>query len=181
MATTRLMTAEDLLHLADECRYDLIRGELIRMSPAGRRHGRIAATIARLVGNHVAEHEQGEVHGAETGFILARDPDTVLAPDFAFVRAERLTPDLDDEGYLPLAPDLVVEVVSPNDRMTDVTDKVMAYLDAGVQLVWIVQPRQRIVTVYGQDDVIHVYREDDEIDCGEVIPGLRIPVSEIFA
>lgn len=181
MATTRHMTAEDLLHLNDEYRYDLIRGELIRMSPASRGHGRIALRVGRLIGAYVDEHQLGEAHAAETGFILARNPDTVLAPDVAFVRAERLTAELDDDGFLPLAPDLAVEVVSPSDRMTEVTDKVMTYLDAGVPLVWVIQPRQRIVTAYGQGDVIRVYRENDEIDGGDVLPGLRIPVASIFS
>lgn len=150
------------------------------MSPAGRKHGRISATLARLIGNHVADHDLGEVHGAETGFILARDPDTLLAPDFAFVRAERLTPDLTEDGFLPLAPDLVVEIVSPSDRMGQVSDKVMSYLDAGVLQIWVVEPRQRIVTVYSEGASAQVFREDDEIDGGDVLPGFRLPVREIF-
>lgn len=181
MATTTLMTVEDLARIGDhEGRYDLIRGEPIRMAPAGWPHGKISLRIGRALLDHVEHERLGEVCGAETGFVLARDPDVVLAPDAAFVRADRLPPEEEQEGFLPLAPDLAVEVVSPSDSSDYVTDKVMEYLDAGTSLVWLVQPRRRIVTVYTPDRIGRVHGEEDELDGGDVLPGFRLPVAEIF-
>lgn len=181
MVMTKLVTAEDLaLPIEDECRYDLIRGELYRMAPAGARHGKIGMRIARPLANHVSEHELGEVFGAETGFILARDPDTMLAPDVAFVRADRLPPDEEQDGFLPLAPDLVVEIVSPSDTARYVFDKVMEYLDAGVLMVIVIEPRRRTVSVYGSDRVARVLVEGEELDGGDVLPGFRLPVKDLF-
>lgn len=114
MATTKLMTAEDLWQLDDsEHRYDLIRGELIQMSPAGAEHGELAMTIGGFLWSHARKHRLGKTYGAETGFILARDPDVVLAPDAAFVQAGRITSEMDETRFLEIAPDLVVEIVPP--------------------------------------------------------------------
>jgi Uma2 family endonuclease len=181
MATTRLMTIEDLVALGDEPgRNDLIRGELIRMSPAGARHGEIALNIGAYLWAYVREHELGKTYGAETGFILARNPDVLLAPDVAFVRAERLQADEEQSGFLELAPDLVVEIVSPSDRSNDVSDKVMEYLQAGVGLVWVVEPRRKLVNVYLPDHTSRILSGEDELDGGDVLPGFRLALSEIF-
>ncbi|HEY3057806.1 MAG TPA: Uma2 family endonuclease [Chloroflexota bacterium] len=177
-----MVTADQLLDISasSECRYDLIRGELIEMSPAAPRHGRVAAAVARLVGNFVVERSLGEVFGAETGFILAEQPDTVLAPDAAFVRADRLPPDEQWDRYFHLAPDLAVEVISPSDRAGQVSDKVAEYLEAGVRLLWVIEPRRRSVTVYTPDRHAHLLREGDELDGGDVLPGLKLTVAELF-
>lgn len=181
MATTKLMSADDLWQLDDEPgRFDLIRGELIRMPPPGYRHGIVGMRIARSIGNFVHERDLGEVPAAETGFLLARDPDVVLAPDVAFVRFDRLPPDDEQDGYLALAPDLVVEIVSPSDRSRQVSDKVMEYLDAGVPLVWVVEPRRKIVTVYTADRRAQILTAGDELEGGDVLPGFGLPVAEIF-
>ena len=112
MVTTRPVTIEDVERLHDEQRYDLIQGRLITMSPASRRHGRIAMHIGGWLDDYAYEHG-GEAYAAETGFILARDPDTLLGPDASYVRGERITSDLPEDRYLPIAPDLAVEVLSP--------------------------------------------------------------------
>lgn len=131
--TTRLMTAEELWALPDdERRYDLIQGVLHEMSPADAEHGELGMEFGWRVGRHVSEHGLGKTYNSETGFILARNPDTVLAPDVAFVRGDRLpTPRSARRKFLPLAPDLVVEVVSPSNSATDIEDKVQDYLDGG--------------------------------------------------
>ena len=114
MAITRLMTAEALAALpADGYHYDLIDGDLHRMSQLGAEHGEVAGEVSRQIGNHAVERGLGRGYAAGTGFLLGRNPDTVLVPDVAFVRTERLPPRAERRGYLPLAPDLVVEVVSP--------------------------------------------------------------------
>src|SRR5688572_2615564 len=133
MASTHtLMTADQLAALPDDGqRHELVAGELRTMSPSGGGHGRLAARFTISLGQHVRAHHLGEVLAAETGFLLATDPDTVRAPDVAFVSSERAGPLGDVMGYWPVAPDLVVEVISPNDRYTEVKEKVATWLEHG--------------------------------------------------
>lgn len=175
----RLMTAEELADHDDEQQYELLRGELLEMGPTGDEHGAIQFELARRLGNFIVEHRLGRGYGAETGFLLARDPDTVLAPDISFVRADRL-PAERRGPYLVLAPDLVVEIVSPSDRLSRVNDKMLTYIDAGVRLVWIVDPQRHIVTTYAPDGTFRVLRDSDDLDGGDVLPGFRLPVADIF-
>lgn len=168
------MTAEALAALpADGYQYDLIDGELRRMSPPGAEHGEIAFELSRRIGNDVVERGLGRVYAAETGFLLRRDPDTVLAPDVAFVQAER-------RGYLALAPDLVGEVVSPSDRLAEIQQKVGRYVDAGVRLVWIADPSACTGAVYRPGHPPLVLHQDDTLDGADVLPDLQIPVTDVF-
>lgn len=181
MAVTRPMTAEALAALpADGFQYHLIDGELHRMSPPGAEHGEVAGEILRRVANHVVDRELGRVYAAETGFLLGRDPDTVLAPDVAFVRAERLPPRAERRGYLPLAPDLVAEVVSPSDRPAEVMQKVGRYLQAGVRLVWLVDTGTRTLAIHRPGLPTVVLEEDDTLDGEDVLSDLQIPVADLF-
>jgi Uma2 family endonuclease len=127
----------------------------------------------------VEMHDLGEAHGADAGYILRRNPDTVRAPDASFVRKERLV-DLDDEGYLPLAPDLAVEVVSPSNTVNEMSKKVHEYLEAGTSIVWVVEPLRRQVTVYTPGPVVLIYRDGDTLDGGDVLPGFTLSVTYIF-
>lgn len=181
MATTKLLTIEDLADLDDTPgRFDLIRGELIEMSPAGFRHGILGMRIARKIADFGEEHDLGEVPTSETGFILSRNPDVLLCPDVAFVRFDRLPPVEGQEGILELAPDLVVEVVSPTDRQRDVTRKVIEYLDGGVRIVWLVEPADKVVTVFTSDRKSSTLTIEDELDGGDVLPGFRLPLADVF-
>lgn len=181
MATTKLMTAEDLECMEDDgWRHELIRGELIQMPPASHRHSLLAAWIVTVLNMHIRSQQLGNVTGADGGYILSRNPDVVVAPDAAFVRTDRLPPEEEISTYLELAPDLAVEVVSPSDRMHDVSDKVMLYLNAGTQMVWVVQPNLKTVTVHYPDHTAKILTTDDEIDGGDVLPSFRLPLSEIF-
>lgn len=178
--TTKLLKAEDLYDIEDDdYRYELDRGVLVRMTPPGGRHGEIDSEIIWHIRNYLAQHPIGRVFG-EVGFILARDPDVVRAPDVAFVRADRLPPEEERDKFFPFAPDLAVEILSPSDRAGMVHDKVMDYLDAGTRLVWVVAPRRRTVTVYQPGGAARVLREDDELDGGDVLPGFRLPVAALF-
>jgi Uma2 family endonuclease len=178
---TKPMTAADLLALPDdEFRYELIRGELRKMAPTGGRHGMIAVDIATALNQHVKANELGRVFAAETGFLLASDPDTVRAPDAAFVRRERIEEIGSMEGYWPGAPDLAVEVVSPNDPYTEVEEKVIEWLEAGTRMVIVVNPRQEAATVYRSRHDIAVLTEEDTLDGGDVVPGWSLPVQELF-
>jgi len=173
-------TAAQLLELDEPgFVFELVRGELRRMSAAGHRHGAIAARVARHIGNFVAEHGLGECYGAETGFHLERDPDTVRAPDFAFVRRDRL-PLGDGHAYFPGPPDLAVEVVSPNDRFTEVDEKAADWIAHGARLVWVVNPQRRSVLVYAQGGATRSLGEHDTLDGGDALPGLSLRVADLF-
>lgn len=177
---TTLMTAEDLLALPDDDKqYELVEGELIEMSPSSRHHSRDGQRIATRLGVFVEDHDLGEVHGADGGFILSRDPDTVRSPDVAFVRKERLV-ELDDEGFLPLAPDLSVEVVSPSNTINEMSRKVQEYLSAGTSIVWVVEPLRRQVAVHTREPIVRIYRDGDTLDGGDVLPGFTLSVTYIF-
>jgi Uma2 family endonuclease len=179
--TTRRWTAEDLLALPrGEWRYELVAGELKMMSPAGSRHGQIGMKLGILLGSHVLRHRLGIVFDADTGFRLKNEPDTVRAPDVAFVRAERVPAEGLPAGYFPGAPDLAVEIVSPSDSLMDVEDKVAEYLVTGSRLVWIVNPKHHRVTVHSLGARSRVIGVDDRLDGGDVIPGFACDVREIF-
>ena len=176
-----LVTADELAELpGDGCRYELVDGNLRVMSPAGFEHGRVALRIGARLDEYVRVRRLGHVVAAETGFRLSRDPDTVRAPDAAFVAADRLPPRDEQQRFLELAPDLAVEVVSPTDRAAEVTEKALAWLAVGVSLVWVVYPAQRLVAVYLPDGSVRHRREGDEVDGGAVLPGFRLPVADIF-
>lgn len=149
------------------------------MTPAGRVHGQIANNVAYVLTAHVKQHALGVVYAPETGFVLARDPDTVRAPDAAFVRTDRLVEDAD--GYFPGPPDLAVEVVSPSDRVQDVEAKAKAWLDAGTRLVWVVWPNTRTVSVHRAGAAVATLREDEPLEGGDVVGGFACSVAEIFA
>jgi Uma2 family endonuclease len=180
--TTQLTTAEELLSMPDDgFRYELVEGELRRMSPAGHNHGRIAMRLAVPLGKFVAENKLGEVYAAETGFKLKTNPDTVRAPDVSFIRQERVEEIGETEGFWPGAPDLAVEVNSPGDRVGEVEEKVQEWLNAGARLVWVVSPKLRAVTVYRSLTDISTLTEKDMLDGGEVVPGFQFSVAELFA
>ncbi len=180
MATTKpSATIKDLEQLCDsERRFDLIRGELIEMAPAGGVHGEITAGIIGRLWAHVTENDLGRVYTSETGFVLAREPDVVLGPDAAFVRRERV-PER-QRGFYVVAPDLTVKVMVPNDSYHYVHGKVMEYLDAGVRLVWIVDPDRQRIAVYRADRSGQILTSEDTLDGADVLPGFSVPVARIF-
>lgn len=180
MATTktRRWTADELERTPPDGRWELIAGELVAMTPAGGEHGEIGSGMVARLWLHNRGCRLGKVYGADTGFVLA--PNVILVPDAAFVRMDRLPAEEDQRRWLRLAPDLVVEVVSPTDRAADVAAKVARYLDAGVTLLWVLHPRTRAVTLHAADRSEQTLREGDELDGGEVLPGFRVAVAEIF-
>ena len=180
--TTKLMTAEELLEMPDDgFRYELVRGELVKMPPAGH----MSSFREMLIGSHltvyVRENRLGRAYGASGGFRLESDPDTVLAPDAAFVRQERVEAVGDGDGYFPGAPDLAVEVISPSDRYTEVDEKVAEWLAAGTSMVVVVNPRNRTVRVHRPTTDSVLLTEEDTLDGGDVVPGWEMPVADIFA
>jgi Uma2 family endonuclease len=179
--TQQLMTAEDLLRMPDDgFRYELVKGELKKMAPAGHWHGRIAINMTTPLAQHVRAQNLGAVYAAETGFKLASDPDVVRAPDIAFIRRERVDEVGNVEGYWPGAPDLAVEVISPSDTYTEVQEKVFDWLEAGTRMVIVVMPRRRAVAVYRSLTDIVMLTEKDALDGGDVVPGWTLPVRDLF-
>lgn len=175
------VTADELLHMPDDgFRYELVRGELRRMTPAGSAHGRIAVRITWRLAKYVEENRLGTVYAAKTGFRLSTDPDTVRAPDVAFVSRARVEAVDEVEGFWPGAPDLAVEVISPGDSYADVEEKVFDWLNAGTKMVVVINPGQRSATVYKSPTDIVALVETDVLDGGVVVPGFELAVREIF-
>lgn len=180
-ATDAVTTAEQLAALPrDNRRYELVKGELRVMSPAGGRHGRVAMKLAQLLANHVHAGDMGVVYAAETGFLLQRDPDTVRAPDVAFVSKLRADQIEDDTGFLPLAPDLAAEVISPTDTFSAVEEKAFDWLSAGTRLVLLVDPASRRVHAYRSADNIIVLGEDEQLEADDVVNQWRVDVGSLF-
>ena len=178
---TKPMTADELLAMPDDgYRYELVKGELTRMAPTGHKHGIVTMDIAGPLHQHVRENNLGAVYGAETGFIITQNPDTVRAPDVAFVRRARLERAGDVKSYWIGQPDLAVEVVSPGDTVAEVEEKVAEWLEAGTGAVWVVSPKLRTVTVYRSLTDIVTLTERDTLDGGNVVLGFRLPISQIF-
>ncbi|MEO8435808.1 MAG: Uma2 family endonuclease [Pyrinomonadaceae bacterium] len=179
---TKPITAEELLAMPDDgYRYELVKGELIRMPPPpGHKHGLVAMRIAGPLHQYVESNNLGVVYAAETGFKIEEDPDTVRAPDVAFLRRERIEAAGDVKGYWRGAPDLAVEVLSPSDRVTAVEEKVQKWLEAGTRMVWVVSPKLHTITVYRSLSDIVLLTEKDSLDGGEIVPGFRIALAEVF-
>ena len=173
-----ITTAEQLLRAGDIGRCELVRGELRMMIPPAYEHGRITFRLGYRLGAYVEPRQLGTILAAETGFLLSRDPDTVRAPDVAFVRAEREPGPI--RGYFPGAPDLAVEVLSPDDRPGSVREKVAEWLAAGSLAVWVVDPRERTITVHEPNRRPHVLSASDRLRGGEVLLGFELAVGEIF-
>ena len=180
-AIIETFTAEQLLAMPDDgWRYELIEGELHRMAPAGYEHGRVTMNLSGRILEHVRSRSLGVVVTAETGFIIKRDPDTVRAPDVAFIAAARADAARNVRGYFPGAPDLAVEVVSPSDTFSDVEEKVFEWLGAGSVAVVVVDPRRRRVTLNRSEQDIRVLGEGDTLDLSFVLPDFSIPVTQLF-
>jgi Uma2 family endonuclease len=180
MTQPALLTVEELLRLdLPNKRTELVRGVLFVREPTGYRHGDIAARLLLAIGNHVVEHDLGAVFAAETGFTIARQPDTVRAADVAFIRTARL-PDPPPRAFAELAPDLAVEVLSPDDRPAVVLDKVADWLRAGARLVWIVDPARETARVYRADGSEALLHAGDELDGEDVLPALRLSLNQLF-
>ena len=178
-ATTRPMTADELLNMPDDrFRYELVRGELRKMPFADHVHSERALAIGASLLIHARANRLGRVYGADTGFELA--PDHVRAPDAAFVRAERADAAQDSDGFFPGPPDLAVEVVSPDDLYMDVEEKIADWLDAGALAVVVANPSGRTVEIRRSRTDVVILNEDDVLEVQDVVPGWRMAVADIF-
>ncbi|MBI1281770.1 MAG: Uma2 family endonuclease [Anaerolineaceae bacterium] len=185
-APTKTYTVEefwDYVHLPENAgrRLELVNGEIVEMVPTGGEHGEITFDFGLLIGNFVKKHKLGRITAAETGYILGIKPDgkpDVRAPDIGFVRIER-APEPFGSQFIPLIPDLVVEVVSPGDEAKDVEEKIQFYLDRGVQLIWVMYPSLKSVIVRRSDSMKKL-SINDILSGEDVLPGFEVKVSDIF-
>ncbi len=179
MVATRI-TVNDFEEINQLPRAELIDGEIIEMTPSSDGSSSLAASITAMLWNHVRPNKLGRVYSADGGFVLFPDRETVRVPDVAFVRAERM-PQGEARRHFPrLAPDLVVEVLSPTDRASDVLAKVAMYQEAGVPLIWLVDPEAQTVTVLATHLAPVTMHPGDTLDGGNVLPDLQIAVADIF-
>ncbi len=172
----------DLLALADdENRYELVRGDLMMMTPASPRHGRYASRLDAALRTYVDEHDLGDVYVDEPGFFLKAEPEAVVrAPDVAFVAKARIPPEEEQAGFWQLAPDLVAEIISPSETAQEIQSKVGDYLQAGTRLIWLVYPATKTVVEYRSRAQICELTFDDMLEGGEVIPGFQYPLCKLF-
>lgn len=178
---SRRLTLEQFQRLPDDgYRYDLVDGWLVREPPAGFEHGDLAMELGSRLREFVRERELGRVVAAETGFVLREEPVRVRGPDVAFVAGHRLPPAAERRGFLRLAPDLAVEVVSPSNTWAEVAAKVRDYLEAGTRLVWIVEPKSRSVTVHRPGAAPRVIDGAGTLDGEDVLPGFRVELESLF-
>ncbi len=178
----KLLTAEDLFQLPDDgYRYELLDGELAKKPLRGAIYGAVLAMISSVISTHVEACGLGTVLAGSPGVILRRNPDRVRAPDVCFIAHHRLPAEGLPRGYLEVVPDLIVEVISPSDRATEVQEKIEEWLRAGAQLVWAVYPDTRSVVAYQSQAAIRVYTEADILDGEPVLPGFTCPVARLFA
>lgn len=178
--TKTKMTAEELIALPDDGkRREVVKGELREMPPAGALHGDVAMNLGALLKHYVKANSLGRVPAAETGFILARNPDTIRAPDTAFISKERVPPEGPPDGYWELAPDLAVEVVE-GETAEYAQSRIEPWIEAGVRLVWVVYPKTRSIVAHKSLKDISTLTEEESLSGGEVVPGFECPVAEIF-
>jgi Uma2 family endonuclease len=175
------MTADELLDLPDDgMRHELVAGRLTAVSPPGADHGVVSLEIAARLREHARATGAGVALG-EIGFLVERNPDTVRAPDAAFIAKERYEALGPTSNYWPEPPAFAAEVVSPNDSFGEVEAKAFEWLDAGTSAVLVVDPKRRTATVYRARDDVRAYRADDEVDVGDAVPGWRFTLSQLFA
>ena len=175
----RIVTAEELFQYPDAKYYELVRGVPRVSEPPGGVHGVIAGRIMARLGHHVERLGLGTVM-VEAGYVLQRAPDTVRGPDVSFVSLARLPPERIPEQFIPGAPDLAVEVLSPSSRWSEVEEKLADYFTAGARLVWVVDPEERRVIVRYPDRPPKVVAAGESLDGEDVVPGFALAIAELF-
>jgi Uma2 family endonuclease len=180
-ATQVQHTPEELLEITDRPMPELIDGQLVERPPMGRKADAVAANFLSVVHVYVKAHQLGVVNGAQGSYqIFPDDPKKVRIPDVSFARREKIPEEGVEEGHGKIAPDLAVEVISPNDLAVEVAVKVRDFLNAGVSMVWVANPDTSEVLIYRSDGTLALLRSGDVLDGGDVLPGFQCPVSDLF-
>ncbi len=178
---TEPVTADQLLEMYGKgMRGELIRGVFCPTMAAGMKHGEIVTNLVMLLGAEIKPNRLGRMMASDSGVKIESDPDTVREPDIAYFSRERLPLDVDVPGYAETAPDLVVEVVSPSDSVREIAGKANMWLNAGVQLVWVIWPETQMIEIYRTGQLIVTLAENDTLTAEDVIPQFSVPVSDIF-
>ncbi len=180
--TGQLLTAEEFAQRPDPgFPEELKRGRVIKMPPPRARHGQVCNKIGRLLGNHADEHNLGHVLSNDSGVITERAPDSVRGPDISYYSYEKLPKGPLPQTYPSVAPDLVAEVLSPDDRWVRVLEKVSEYLVAGVPVVLVLDPEEETMHIHHADRPSRILSADEELSLPETMPDLRVRVGEFFA
>ena len=179
LESTQLLTGEEVAMRDDLGRGELVKGVFVEMPPPGSEHAKIESRIDRYLGIFVEDNDLGEVFVGEGGFYTSKNPDTVRGIDAAFVSWERLERN-QSKTYLDVPPEIVVEVLSPGNRWVEILDKVDEYLKAGVDLVWIIDPKRQEVFAYRSLDDVTRYDIDDTLTAGDVLPGFELSLKKLF-
>lgn len=177
---TKLITGEELAEMGDIGRCELIEGRIIMRSPTGWLHGNYERRFGQLLGNFVDANNLGHVLVGEVGIYTKRNPDTVRGADAIFISHARLA-QLKSTSFLDVAPELVVEVMSPDDRWSEVKQKLREYFDMGVLLVWVADPSDKTVSVYHSLSDVTILEEDENLSGEQLLPGFVLPVKTLFA
>jgi Uma2 family endonuclease len=175
-----LITGEDLLEMGDIGPYELVEGRIIKMCPTKAPHGTVEMRLARYLGNFIEEHNLGVLMGGEIGLYTRRDPDTIRAADLLFISHKQLakaTPG----GFLDVAPQLIVEILSPSDRWVDVRKKLREYFEIGVTVVLIVEPEEQVISLYRSPTDVEEFSQEDTLKIADIRPGFELPLSSLFA
>ena len=180
VTTQPLVTGEALAAMGDIGRSELVEGKIIMLSPTGWPHGKSERRFGHALGSFVDEHHLGEVLVGEVGIYTRRDPDTVRGADVIFISNERLA-QLTSAGFLDVAPELIVEIMSPDDRWSEVKQKIREYFSIGALLVWVADPSDKTVSVYRSLTEVRVLAESDLLGGEEVLPGFSVSVASLFA
>lgn len=175
----KIITGDELLAMGDIGRCELVEGRIVPMSPTGNEHGICESIFNYHLRAFVEKHRLGKVQGGEVGIYTRRNPDTVRGADVLFISHERYAQQ-EGSGFLDVAPELVVEILSPNDRWSDVMEKLREYFDTGVQLVWVADPQSRSVFAYRSLTDVREFTEKDKLPGDDVLPGFSVNVSQLF-
>lgn len=180
MVTTHLSTAADLETMDNNARFELVRGVLHEMSPSSFNSSLVMSNLALELGQFVKHHRLGSVTFAEAGYLLERNPDTVVAPDIAFVRIDRIPQPVPKRGFFVGMPDLVIEIISPSDEPAEIRRKQALYDRIGIPLVWWIDPDRRVATVHRAGRPVGHLTESDSLDGADIIPGFSLSLSQVF-
>ena len=175
----KLMSGEELFHRPDLEPCELVNGRVVPLMPTGHVHGFVESKLTRQLVAWVEGNGLGSVLSGEVGIYIRRNPDTVRAADILFISNDRFARQ-GASGYLDVAPELVIEVLSPDDRWTDVIEKIEDYFSAGVDRVWILDSKARKIFAYRSPTEAEQFGEGQVLTDDEILPGFRLVVSDLF-